>query len=185
MTLCWGPLLDGEAQDPTLRPSGPPARTFRVIRHLHREQFVAGDPARIWDFFATPRNLDTLTSPHLRFRMIGDIAPPAELMKTQTDRKIAAELERTYDAQRQAQVKRQSLERETSVANLQAFAREVLPHAPDAWIATDKTQIGYEISFARYFYKPAPLRTLAEIRADILALERQSEGLLHKIVGAA
>jgi len=65
------------------------------------------------------------------------------------------------------------------------FAREVLPHAPDAWIARDKTQIGYEISFARYFYKPAPLRTLAEIRADILALERQSEGLLHKIVGGA
>ena len=63
------------------------------------------------------------------------------------------------------------------------FAREVLPHAPDAWIATDKTQIGYEISFARYFYKPVALRTLAEIRADILALEQQSEGLLHKIVG--
>ena len=65
------------------------------------------------------------------------------------------------------------------------FDREVLPHAPDAWIATDKTQIGYEISFARYFYKPAPLRTLAEIRADILALEQQSEGLLHRIVGGA
>jgi type I restriction enzyme M protein len=32
------------------------------------------------------------------------------------------------------------------------FEREVLPHAPDAWIATDKTQIGYEISFARYFW---------------------------------
>ncbi|RMV32497.1 N-6 DNA methylase [Pseudomonas savastanoi pv. phaseolicola] len=65
------------------------------------------------------------------------------------------------------------------------FAREVLPHAPDAWIAREKTQIGYEISFARYFYKPTPLRTLAEIRADILALEQQSEGLLHKIVGDA
>jgi type I restriction enzyme M protein len=63
------------------------------------------------------------------------------------------------------------------------FAREVLPHAPDAWIATDATKIGYEISFARYFYRPAPLRTLAEIRADILALEQQTEGLLHKIVG--
>ena len=63
------------------------------------------------------------------------------------------------------------------------FAREVLPHAPDAWIAMDKTQIGYEISFARYFYKPAPLRSLEEIRADILKLERQSEGLLQKIVG--
>jgi uncharacterized membrane protein YqiK len=51
--------------------------------------------------------------------LIGDIAPPAELMRTQTDRKIAAELERTYDAQREAQIKRQALERETSVANLQ------------------------------------------------------------------
>jgi uncharacterized membrane protein YqiK len=51
--------------------------------------------------------------------LIGDIVPPMELMKTQTDRKIAAELERTYDAQREAQVKRQALERETAVANLQ------------------------------------------------------------------
>jgi type I restriction enzyme M protein len=65
------------------------------------------------------------------------------------------------------------------------FEREVLPHAPDAWIATDKTQIGYEISFARYFYKPAPLRTLEEIRADILRVMQESEGLLHKIVGSA
>ncbi|MHC5308014.1 type I restriction-modification system subunit M [Bartonella sp. LJL80] len=64
------------------------------------------------------------------------------------------------------------------------FVREVQPHAPDAWIATDKTQIGYEISFARYFYKPTPLRSLEDIRADILKLEEQSDGLLHKIVGA-
>ncbi len=64
------------------------------------------------------------------------------------------------------------------------FRREVLPHAPDAWIDTEKTQIGYEISFARYFYQPAPLRTLEQIRADILRLEEQTEGLLHKIVGA-
>ncbi len=51
--------------------------------------------------------------------LIGDIVPPPDLMKTQTDRKIAAELERTYDAQREAQIKRQALERETAVANLQ------------------------------------------------------------------
>jgi len=51
--------------------------------------------------------------------LIGDIQPPAELMKTQTDRKIAEELQRTYDVQREAQVKRQQLERETSVANMQ------------------------------------------------------------------
>src|SRR5204862_2060633 len=52
--------------------------------------------------------------------LIGDIVPPAELMKTQTDRKIAGELERTYDVQREAQVQRQALERETSVANMQS-----------------------------------------------------------------
>ena len=51
--------------------------------------------------------------------LVGDIAPPAELMKTQTDRKIAEELERTYEVQREAQVARQALERETAVANLQ------------------------------------------------------------------
>ena len=65
------------------------------------------------------------------------------------------------------------------------FVREVLPHAPDAWIAMNATKIGYEISFARYFYKPTPLRTLEQIRADILKLEAQTDGLLHKIVGAA
>lgn len=63
------------------------------------------------------------------------------------------------------------------------FEREVLPHTADAWIDSEKTQIGYEISFARYFYKPTPLRSLDEIRADILKLEQQTEGLLHKIVG--
>jgi type I restriction enzyme M protein len=65
------------------------------------------------------------------------------------------------------------------------FAREVSPHAQDAWIAKDASKIGYEISFARHFYKPTPLRTLDEIRADILKLEQQAEGLLHKIVGRA
>ncbi|CAN5756192.1 hypothetical protein BH23CHL5_BH23CHL5_21830 [soil metagenome] len=62
--------------------------------------------------------------------------------------------------------------------------REVWPHVPDAWVDASKTQIGYEISFTRYFYKPVPLRTLEEIRTDILALERETEGLLVEIVGS-
>ena len=65
------------------------------------------------------------------------------------------------------------------------FRREVLPHVPDAWIDGSATRIGYEINFNRYFYKPQPLRTLEEIRADILALEKETEGLLGEIVGAA
>ena len=56
--------------------------------------------------------------------------------------------------------------------------REVLPYAGDAWYRPDSVKIGYEISFNRYFHKPQPMRTLDEIRADILALERETEGLL-------
>ena len=67
---------------------------------------------------------------------------------------------------------------------IEAFIRrEVLPHASDAWYAPDSVKTGYEISFTRYFYKPKPLRTLEEIRADILALEKETEGLLGEIVG--
>ena len=67
---------------------------------------------------------------------------------------------------------------------IEAFLqREVLPYATDAWYDTQSVKIGYEISFTRYFYKPQPLRTLEEIRADILALEKETEGLLDEIVG--
>ena len=63
--------------------------------------------------------------------------------------------------------------------------REVLPYAADAWYDPAGIKIGYEISFTRYFYKPQPLRTLEEIRADILALEKETEGLLSEIIGGA
>ena len=67
---------------------------------------------------------------------------------------------------------------------IEAFLRrEVLPYAPDAWFQPDSVKTGYEVSFTRYFYKPQPMRTLAEIRADILALEQETEGLLVDIVG--
>ena len=63
---------------------------------------------------------------------------------------------------------------------IEAFLRrEVLPYAPDAWYQPRSVQVGYEISFIRYFYKPPSMRTLAEIRADILALEKETEGLLR------
>jgi type I restriction enzyme M protein len=66
---------------------------------------------------------------------------------------------------------------------VEAFIRrEVLPHAPDAWIDESGIKTGYEISFTRYFYKAQPLRALEEIRADILALERETEGLLADIL---
>ena len=69
---------------------------------------------------------------------------------------------------------------------IEAFLRrEVLPYAADAWYQPDSVRIGYEISFTRYFYKPQPMRTLDEIRADIFALEEETEGLLGEILGAS
>jgi type I restriction enzyme M protein len=47
------------------------------------------------------------------------------------------------------------------------FKREVLPHAPDAWIDHDKTKVGYEIPFNRHFYVFQPPRPLAEIDAEL------------------
>ena len=61
--------------------------------------------------------------------------------------------------------------------------REVLPYAADAWYDPASVKTGYEISFTRYFYKPKPMRSLEEIRADILALEKETQGLLGEIVG--
>jgi type I restriction enzyme M protein len=72
----------------------------------------------------------------------------------------------------------------TELGGIEAFIRrEVLPHAPDAWIDEEKTGIGYEISFTRYFHQSQPLRSLAEIRADILAVEQEAEGLLAAVIG--
>jgi type I restriction enzyme M protein len=62
------------------------------------------------------------------------------------------------------------------------FRREVLPHVPDAWIDESATKIGYEISFTRHFYKPPKLRPLDEIKAELLKLQEEGEGLLEEIV---
>ena len=64
------------------------------------------------------------------------------------------------------------------------FQREVLPYTPDAWIDTSKTEVGYEISFTQHFYKPKPLRPLAEIESDLRVLERKTEGILDSIIMA-
>jgi type I restriction enzyme M protein len=69
---------------------------------------------------------------------------------------------------------------------IEAFIRrEVLPYTPDAWLVEAETKIGYEVSFTRHFYQPPQLRTLAQISADILALEQETEGLLHEITKGA
>jgi type I restriction enzyme M protein len=62
------------------------------------------------------------------------------------------------------------------------FTREVLPHVPDAWVDKEKTVIGYEISFNKYFYQHQPLRPLEEVVKEIRQLETETEGLLEQIL---
>lgn len=61
--------------------------------------------------------------------------------------------------------------------------KEVLPYTPDAVIDDSKTKVGYELSFTKYFYKPVQLRSIEEIKADILAIEKETDGLLKEILG--
>jgi type I restriction enzyme M protein len=61
------------------------------------------------------------------------------------------------------------------------FAREVLPHVSDAWMDRSKDKVGYEISFTKYFYEYTPLRSTADITAELLKLDEETENLLREI----
>ncbi|MCF7871622.1 type I restriction-modification system subunit M [Candidatus Woesearchaeota archaeon] len=60
--------------------------------------------------------------------------------------------------------------------------KEVKPHVPDAWVDESKTKKGYEINFTKYFYEYKPLRSLAEIKKDILALEEETKDMIEEVV---
>lgn len=71
----------------------------------------------------------------------------------------------------------------TYVGGIDTFIQnEVLPYASDAWVDEKKTQIGYEISFTKYFYKPVELRDMADILADLHALEKEADGMMAEIM---
>jgi len=63
------------------------------------------------------------------------------------------------------------------------FQAEVKPHIAEAWINLDSVKIGYEISFNKYFYRHKPLRSMNDVAKDIIALEKQAEGLIADILG--
>jgi len=65
---------------------------------------------------------------------------------------------------------------------IEYFLREVKPHVEEAWINLDSVKIGYEISFNKYFYQHTPLRSIQEIKEELLALEQQADGLLNDIL---
>ena len=72
----------------------------------------------------------------------------------------------------------------TYEGGIKAFVEnEVKPYAPDEFLKAGTEKVGYELSFTKYFYKPVQLRTLAEITADIRAIEKETDGLLDEILG--
>ena len=71
----------------------------------------------------------------------------------------------------------------TYAGGIDAFMKnEVLTYAPDAWVDEKKTQVGYEISFTKYFYKPVELRPMDEILKSLNDLEQEADGLLAEIL---
>ena len=71
----------------------------------------------------------------------------------------------------------------TYEGGIDAFMKdEVLPYAPDAYVDEKKTQIGYEISFTKYFYKPVELRPMEEILENLKALELEADGMMAEIM---
>lgn len=63
------------------------------------------------------------------------------------------------------------------------YQREVKPHLPDSWMDRTKDSIGYEINFTKYFYQYKPLRSVEELKKDLMKLEEETEGLLTQIIG--
>jgi uncharacterized membrane protein YqiK len=110
--------------------------------------------------------------------LIGDIVPPAELMKTQTDRKIAEELQRTYGVQRQAQCERQELERETAVANMQA---EVVRSEQQVRIAERTAMSVAEAAKG----EAAALRTRADAESSAARLRAEGEAQAVRLRASA
>ena len=72
---------------------------------------------------------------------------------------------------------RERLKKQYNEKKLRSFERQA-----GAWIDESKTVKGYEINITKYFYKYKPLRPLADIRADILALKHETEGMIQEVL---
>jgi type I restriction enzyme M protein len=63
------------------------------------------------------------------------------------------------------------------------FNKEVKPHLPNSWMDRTKDGVGYEINFTKYFYEYKPLRSLEEITNKLIELEKETDGLMNKLIG--
>ena len=62
------------------------------------------------------------------------------------------------------------------------FEKEVKPHLPESWMDRSKDSIGYEVNFTKYFYQYKPLRSLEDLTKELLDLEKESDGLMNKLI---
>ena len=63
------------------------------------------------------------------------------------------------------------------------FEKEVKPHLPESWMDRSKDSIGYEMNFTKYFYQYKPVRSLGDLTKELLDLEKESDGLMNKLIG--
>lgn len=148
-----------------------PEDTFKKQSELNsvREAIAkipAGTPLDDWDAFAKATKLKKTQLKKIR-PFITETDPHAKEVEGESDPNLrdSENIPFNYDG------------------GIDAFIeREVKPYAPDAYVDENKTKIGYEISFTKYFYKPVQLRDMKDILASLKELERESDGVMDEIV---
>lgn len=149
-----------------------PADTFKKAEELEQVQKAirsvpAGTPIDDWVAFAKATKLKAAALKKIR-PFITEKDPAAQPIdgEADTDLRDTEIIPFTYEG------------------GVDAFMKnEVLPYAPDAWVDEKKTQIGYELSFTKYFYQPVQLRSMEEIVSDLKKLESETDGMLAEILG--
>lgn len=149
-----------------------PADTFKKAEELEQVQKAirsvpAGTPTDDWAAFAKATKLKAAALKKIR-PFITEKDPMVQPIdgEPDTDLRDTEIIPFTYEG------------------GIDAFMKnEVLPYAPDAWVDEKKTQIGYELSFTKYFYQPVQLRSMEEIVADLKKLESETDGMLAEILG--
>lgn len=149
-----------------------PADTFKKAEELEQVQKAirsvpVGTPTDDWTVFAEATKLKAAALKKIR-PFITEKDPMAQPIdgEPDTDLRDTEIIPFTYEG------------------GIDAFMKnEVLPYAPDAWVDEKKTQIGYELSFTKYFYQPVQLRSMEEIVADLKKLESETDGILAEILG--
>lgn len=149
-----------------------PADAFKKSEELEQVQKAirsvpAGTPTDDWTAFANATKLKVATLKKIR-PFITEKDPMAQPIdgEPDTDLRDTEIIPFTYEG------------------GIDAFMKnEVLPYASDAWVDEKKTQIGYELSFTKYFYQPVQLRSMEEIVSDLKKLESETDGMLAEILG--